>query len=255
MAYTPISAFIITFNEERNIAACLARLSWCDEIIVVDSGSTDNTVAICESYGAKVYQHAFEGFGPQKNYALSLCQHPWRLSLDADELMDDALIASIQAVQAQRYEEAAAGYFIKRRQVFMGKAFKYGDESARKILRLVKASASFTEVKVHELLQVEGPKAVLSGILAHNSYLSFADYLQTLNKYTSYNAEKAFLKNKNYSQLEVLLKPSIQFFRKYIINLNFLNGMEGYYWSKLSAYYVFMKCLKVREYAQQRQEH
>lgn len=248
MTKTPISAFIITLNEAHNIASCLERLAWCDEIVVVDSGSTDDTVAICTSFGAKVYTHAFEGFGAQKNYALACCSHPWRLSIDADELLDDRLISGIQAVQALPFEEAAAGYYLLRRQVFMGKAFKYGDESARKILRLVKKGAQFTNVKVHELLEVEGTKAVLSGILAHDSYQSFSHYLQTLNKYTSYNAEKAFLKGKNYSNFEVLVKPSIQFLRKYLLNLNFMNGVAGYYWSKLSAYYVFMKCLKVREY-------
>lgn len=135
----------------------------------------------------------------------------------------------------------------------MGKVFKYGDESGREILRLVSEGAQFTQDVVHEVLQYKGKSGVLQGHMLHDSYASYHAYVNKMNSYTSLNAEKALKKGKNYSLLQVLIKPKFQFFRKYILNLNFLNGIEGYYWSKLSAYYVFLKCLKVREINKQKQ--
>lgn len=245
MPKAKISAFIITYNEERNLSKTLEKLTWCDEIIVVDSFSTDRTVAIAEQFGAKVIQRKFEGFGVQKQVALDACQYQWKLSIDADEVLDDQLIASIQRVLED--DQGYQGYYIKRRQVFMGRIFKFGDESGRKILRLVSAGAYFTKDVVHELLKYEGKSAVLDGYMLHDSYASYHAYVDKMNSYSSLNASKALLKRKNYSFIQVVLKPKFQFFRKYIINLNFLNGVEGYYWSKLSAYYVFLKCLKVQE--------
>lgn len=245
MPKAKISVFIITFNEEKNLTQTLEKLTWCDEIIVVDSFSTDRTVAIAEQFGAKVIQRKFEGFGSQKQAALDACQYGWKLSVDADEVLDDQLIASIQYVLEN--DQGYQGYYIKRRQVFMGKIFKYGDESRRKILRLVGEKSYFTKDAVHEVLVVDGRIGILDGYMLHDSYSSYQDYIKRLNAYTSLNAEKALQKGKNYSTFQIVLKPKFQFFRKYIINLNFLNGLEGYYWSKLSAYYVFLKCLKVQE--------
>ncbi|MGJ1324198.1 glycosyltransferase family 2 protein [Sphingobacterium faecium] len=240
-----ISAFIITYNEEKNLAKTLEKLTWCDEIIIVDSFSTDRTVAIAEQFGAKVICQEFEGFGKQKQTALEACQYEWKLSIDADEILNDQLIASIQKVLVN--DNNCKAYYIRRRQIFMGKTFKYGDESGRKILRLVSGNARFTQDVVHEVLQFEGKSSVLEGFMLHDSYSSYQAYINTLNAYTSLNAEKALKSGKNYSQIQVLIKPTFQFFRKYILNLNFLNGLEGYYWSKLSSYYVFIKCVKVRE--------
>lgn len=243
---TKISVFIITFNEEKNLSKTLDQLKWCDEIVIVDSFSTDLTVKIAEAYGAKILYRKFDGFGRQKQFALASCQHEWRLSVDADEILDEELINNIQKMlQSSQTFEA---YELKRRQVFMGKIFKYGDESARKILRLVKKQAYFTDDAVHEVLMSPGSIGVLNGFMLHDSYVSYTAYIQTMNTYTTLNAEKAFVKNKNYSKLEVIIKPIFQFIRKYFLNLNILNGVEGYYWSKLAATYVFFKCLKVREY-------
>lgn len=245
MLKAKISAFIITFNEENNLAKTLERLKWCDEIIIVDSFSIDRTVEIARQFGCKVLQQNFEGFGKQKQVALEACQYHWKLSLDADEVLDDQLIASIKQVLIGDNDSQA--YYIKRRQVFMGKTFKYGDESNRHILRLVSEGARFTADVVHEVLVSEGKSGLLEGYMLHDSYASYRTYIDTINKYTSLNAEKALEKGKNYSLLEVVVKPKLQFLKKYILNLNFLNGIEGYYWSKLSSYYVFLKCLKVRE--------
>lgn len=245
MPKNKISAFIITYNEEKNLPKTLEKLTWCDEIIIVDSFSTDRTVAIANEFGAKVITKKFEGFGKQKQTALEACQYQWKLSLDADEVLDDQLITSIKQVLLNNTDCKA--YYIKRRQVFMGKIFKYGDESARKILRLVSDRASFTQDIVHEVLKSEGKTEILDGYLLHDSYASYEAYMNTVNKYTSLNAQKALKKGKNYSLLQVVVKPKIQFLKKYLLNLNFLNGIEGYYWSKLSSYYVFIKCLKVRE--------
>ena len=128
-----ISIFIITYNEAHIISKCLEKLKTFDEIIVVDSGSTDATVSICESFGAKVISHKFENFGLQKQFALEQTTHNWVLSLDADEVLSDALISEIHNIN---HQENIKAYTIPRTHVFLNKVFKYGAESKRPILRL-----------------------------------------------------------------------------------------------------------------------
>jgi glycosyltransferase involved in cell wall biosynthesis len=239
-----ISVFIITFNEEKIIAKCLEKLSWADEIVVVDSGSTDKTVEICKQFNAKVIYNKFENFGIQKQFALQQTKNQWVLSLDADEVLSDKLILEIQNL---KFSNDIKAYQIKRNHVFMNKIFKYGNESNRLILRLFnKSFGKFTQQEVHEYIEIEGKIARLHNPFMHFSYPTINLYINKLNLYTSFYANNQ-VKVRRFSNIKIILKINFEFVKQYFLNKNFLNGKEGFYWSVLCSFYMFTKCLKTNE--------
>lgn len=242
-----ISVVIITLNEERIIEKCLSRLSFADEIIVVDSGSQDGTVAICEKFGAQVFYNKFEGYGMQKQFAVTKTRNNWVLSLDADEIVNDELIASItKAIQQNKGDIVA--YFIKGQHVFLNKKFKYGSQSNRYYLRMFnKTFGNFNSNTVHESIIVDGKKDKLNGSFLHYSYESLEDYLTKFNRYTSMYAKGKAEKNKKYSFFQIVLKSKFEFFKIYFIDRNFMNGKEGFYWALFSSFYTISKCVKTNE--------
>jgi len=240
-----VSAVIITYNEEHNLRQLLPSLFWCDEIIIVDSGSTDGTLGICRSYHCKVFHRDFDGYGQQKRYALSLAKNEWILSLDADELLSAALIAEIQT---EMESPSADGYYIPMVFVFMGKEFKYGKENSKYFLRLFNQKLGyFTADKVHEQVRLDGRCARLSGNIYHYSYRSFAQYFEKFNRYSTLAAEIAYEKGKKRSLLAVLFALPLNFFKYYFLEGNFMNGWGGFYWAVLCSFYHFTKYLKLRE--------
>lgn len=242
-----LSVFIIAFNEERIIEQCLKKLYWVDEIIVVDSGSTDATVAICEKYDAKVFYKKFEGYGEQKGFALDQTSNDWVLNLDADEILTDDLIEEIKT-KLEHKDAETVGFYIKTRMVFAGTIFKYGNDSNRDSLRIFdKNQGRFNLATVHESVSVIGKTIKLKGHYLHYTSASFESYINKLNKYTSLYAVNKFKKNKSYSLLEIIIKIMVEFLKKYFIELNFLNGKAGYYWSYLSSVYSGVKCMKTNE--------
>lgn len=244
---TKLSAFIIAFNEERIIEQCLKKLDWVDEIIVVDSGSTDATVAICEKYNAKVFYKKFEGYGEQKNYAVDQTTNDWVLNLDADEILTDTLIEEIK-VQLETKDAETLGYYINTRMVFDGKIFKYGNESNRNSLRIFdKNHGGFNLATVHEFVSVEGKTIKLKGHYLHYSYDSFYSYISKLNNYTQLHAQNKSKKNKRYSFLGIIIKTKFEFIKKYFFELNCLNGQAGFHWSLLCSFYMYIKCIKTNE--------
>lgn len=235
----PVSVFIITYNEDKIIAKCLEKLSWADEIIIIDSNSNDNTIAICKSFGAKVINNSFVNFGKQKQFALEQTKNNWVLSLDADEVLSDELIDEIQNID---FTLDCNGYLIPRTHVFLNRIFKYGSESNKHILRLFnKKHGEFTDNLVHENLIIKGNTRELQHDFLHYSYTSIEQYLIKLNKYTTFYAQE---KNKNFSIFTILIKTKFEFFKKYFLDRNFLNGKEGFYWAVFSAYYMFIKLVK-----------
>jgi glycosyltransferase involved in cell wall biosynthesis len=242
-----LSVFIITYNEERIIEQCLKKLDWVDEIIVVDSGSTDATVAICEKYNAKVFYRKFEGYGIQKQFALEQTTNNWVLSLDSDEILTNELIEELKNFKEADNVKIVA-YYLKRRHFFYGKVFNHGSESNRKIIRFFNKNYGRFDLKnVHENINVIGMTAVLKNHFLHYSFVSFNDYINKLNKYTQLYAENKFVSNKKYSLFEIIIKTKFEFFKKYFIELNFLNGSAGFYWSYISSVYSGIKCIKTNE--------
>ncbi|HZG26660.1 MAG TPA: glycosyltransferase family 2 protein [Chitinophagaceae bacterium] len=240
-----LTAVIITCNEEHNLRRSLPQLTWCNEIIVVDSGSIDNTVQICEKYGCKVYHRKFDGYGAQKQFAVSLATNNWVLCLDADEVLSDKLVVEIQE---ELINPTAAGYLIPMTFVFMGKEFRYGKESWRYFLRLFnKEMGNFDDRIVHEKVILDGNTRKLQNNIFHYSYRNISQYFNKFNKYSSYGAQIAYEQGKTRSLFMVITAIPFNLFKYYFLELNLLNGLPGFYWSVFNAFYHFVKYIKIRE--------
>lgn len=242
----PVSAVLITKNEEKRIGATLDALQWCEEIIVVDSGSTDNTVAICKEKGCTVSYHAFENFGKQKQYAVSLAKNNWVLAVDADEVLTPGLSREIQQ---KLFEQKLPykGYKVKMYHVFMGRPLRFGGESNKTYLRLFdKTAGQFNDESLHEQVIVQGDVSVLQHRIMHYSYENLQDYFTKFNQYTSAAAEKMAHK-KAKPKWYIGIKFFITFLHLYIIRGLILDGYNGFVWAMLSSFYPFVKYAKHRE--------
>jgi len=241
-----VSAVIITHNESRNIGRTLSRLYWCDEIVVVDSYSTDNTVDICREFNCRVYFRDFDGYGAQKRYAAGLAKNDWILSLDADEVLSEMLIREI--IQEFKKGPAFSGYRLPMNLVFLGREFRHGKESQRYFLRLFrKTRGKFNEATVHEQIELPGHTGKMKHALQHFSYANIGDWHAKMERYTTMGAEGAVKKGKNKSFFALVVALPYYFLRYYLLEGNFLNGQEGFYWAVLSAHYHFTKYVKIRE--------
>lgn len=254
-SFGKVSAVIITYNEEANIRRTLQQLHWCDEIVIVDSYSTDNTVSICREFDCTIYFKEFDGYGDQKRFAVSKASHNWVLCIDADEVLSPQLvreIISISPAEAQLH----AGFSFRMNLVFLGKEFRHGKESGRYFTRLInKQLGGFTNDKVHEAIRVNGPVKKLNHIILHYSYTSLHQCLEKNNRYSTYSAEMAFSKGKDKPMLVILLGLPFNFIKYYFIERNMLNGVKGFYWSVFSSYYHFSKHVKLKELRQACRQH
>ena len=238
-----VTAVLITLNEELNLKRTLPQVSWCDEIIVVDSGSTDNTVQLCRNFGCKVVHRAFDGYGSQKKYAVSLSRNNWILSLDADEVLSDELVDEIKN---EMIAPKAAGYLLPMNLVFLGKEFTFGKESNRFFLRLFnKQLGNFNDLKVHEGIELIGEKIKFKNKILHYSYQDISQYFKKLNTYSSFGAKLAFEKGKNKSVFTIISTIPLNFIKYYLLHGNILNGANGFYWSVFNTYYHLVKYLKI----------
>lgn len=243
---SPITAVIITHNEARNIQRCLASLKTvADEIIVVDSFSTDDTVAICQQEGAIVQQQAWQGFGPQKNAGIQLASHEYILSLDADEALDDELKASILAARNQGLQGM---YDFTRLNYYYGKFLRHGVEYPDYKIRLFpKSKVRWNDELVHEtlLLSPDVPQYRLKGHLLHYTYFTIQEHVTKANKYTNLGAELNYKKGKKVSWLKIIFGPLATFLQAYIFKKGFLDGGHGFIVAAFHAYGAFMKYTKL----------
>lgn len=241
-----ISAVIIAKNEEENLKKSLPKLSWCDDIVVVDDYSTDNTSAVATSFGCKVFQRRFDGYGTQKQFAVSQAKHSWILNIDADEVLSDELVNEIRNLNsgAGKY----SGYTIPIRHVFMGKIFKYGKESKYPHLRLFnRDKGNFDSAVVHEKVALQGQVGKLGSVILHYSYKDLDHYFRKFNTYTSNGAIKLKEQGRSRGLLFCYLSFPIYFIKHYFFYGNILNGRAGFVWSYLSAWYHTVKYLKLYE--------
>lgn len=238
-----LSAIIITRNEERNIGRCLVSLQGvADEIIIVDSGSTDATEAICLQNGARFERHDWEGYAAQKNYANSLATYPWILSIDADEAVSPALRQSI--LRWKQEESQPALYSFNRLTNYCGHWIHHCGWYPDKVVRLFPAGIVYWDGLVHERLMTSSqslPIHYLSGDLFHYSYYSVEEHAERQSRYATLAAQKAYDAGKQVGRLGVRLRPKWNFIRNYIFKLGFLDGHAGYTVCRMSAYYTFLK--------------
>ena len=224
----PLSVIIITRNEAINLGDCLASLDGiASEIVVVDSGSTDDTVAIARAAGAKVIQtDSWPGFGPQKNIALDAASCEWVLSLDADERLTDVLRVEIRSAVESN---ACNGYEMPRLSYFCGKPVRHGGWYPDYIVRLVRrGKARFSDALVHESLITQEPVGRLRTPLLHYSYRSMDDVRRKIDSYSQAGAKQMHARGKRTSQLQALVHGGWAFLRTYLFKLGVLDGVTGY---------------------------
>lgn len=241
-----LTVTLITLNEAANIAAALASVAWADEILVVDSASTDDTVAIARAAGARVDVKPWSGYSAQKNYAASLASHDWILSLDADERVTPSLAAEIKALLAT--EPPARGYRIPRISHYLGRWIRGTDWYPDYQLRLYdRRAARWNGRPVHESVAVDGQPGRLGHDLQHFPYRDISDHLATIDRYTTLAADQMRREGRVPSLAAVALHPPFAFLRNYLLRGGFRNGGAGLIVSGLNSYYVFLKLAKARE--------
>jgi glycosyltransferase involved in cell wall biosynthesis len=237
-----LSAIVITRNEAANIGDCLDSVAFCDERIVVDCGSGDGTVDIAKAKGACVEFHEWRGFGPQKNYALSLATGAWVLSIDADERATPELAAAIKAVVV---DTSADGWELPRRSSFCGRELRHSGWSPDYVLRLFRrGKAKFDDALVHERVICDGPVKRLDQPLLHYPVLRLEDALSRMDRYSTASADALVASGRKVSFLAGIGHGFFSFLRAYVLRLGFLDGAEGFLLAVANAegsYYRYMK--------------
>ena len=242
----PVSVTIITLNEASRLKDALDSVAWADERIVVDSGSTDDTVAIARANADRVEVRSWTGYADQKNYAASLARHDWILSLDADERVSLALADEIRQLLSS--EPASRGYRAPRVTHYLGQWIRCTDWWPDWQLRLYdRRAARWGRVEVHESVQLDGPAAYLSGELLHYPYRDVSDHLATIDKYTTIAATEMYAAGKRSSWLRIAAHPPFAFLRNYILRYGIRQGVPGLVVSLLNSYYVLLKFAKLWE--------
>jgi glycosyltransferase involved in cell wall biosynthesis len=233
---------VITKNEEANIGPCLDALAFCDERIVVDAGSADRTVALAREKGARIETHDWQGFGAQKNFALSLAQGDWVLSVDADERVSPALAREIERAVA---EGRADGYEIPRRSSFVGREMRHSGWFPDYVLRLFRrGKARFSDDLVHERVVCDGPVARLTEHLAHDSVTRLEQAISRVDRYSTAGAAMLVASGRRVSFAQGITHGIWSFFRAYVLRLGFLDGHAGFLLAVANAegtYYRYMK--------------
>ena len=239
-----LSIIIITKNEALNIRECIETVKWADEIIVVDSRSTDDTVAICRELTPHVYIHDWPGFGIQKNRALDYASKDWVLSLDADERVTPELRAEIEATMR---EGKALGYEVPRLSSFCGRFMRHSGWYPDYVLRLFRRGrARFSDNLVHERLIMDSKTERLTGLLLHYAFENLEEVLHKTNQYSTAGAQMQFQRGRQSSLSGAVLRGLWSFVRSYVLRAGFLDGREGFMLAVSNAegtYYRYVKLM------------
>jgi len=248
-----LSVVIITRNEEANIGRCLQSVKMADEVIVVDSGSTDRTIEIARNMGAQTFSIPWAGYGQSKRKAVDRASGKWILSIDADEVISPELADEISRIISG--ESEFDGYFIKRKTNFLGKWIYHCGWYPDYLLRLFKKSkGNFNGNVVHEQVILDGRAGYLNGEILHYSYTSLEKYFEKSNYYTTLGAEELLRQGKKARLYHIAVKPLAAFIKHYFIKLGFLDGISGFIISCLSSAAVFAKYIKLRELARRQKQ-
>ncbi len=245
-----ISAFLVCCNEERNIRRALDSIKWCDEIVVIDSGSTDETLSICREYTDKIITRQWPGYVEQKRFGLSQCSNEWVFNIDADEEVSSDLRDDVLQVLSNRNEWAQhiKGYEIPRVVFYLGRWWRKGGWYPEYRLRLVrKDDCEWAGTDPHERATVNGQVARLKGELLHYTYHDMADHVRSLNSHSSVAAMSMFEKGKRTSLLKIAFGPPARFIKFFLVRRGFLEGIAGLIVAHFEAYYVFLKYAKLWE--------
>jgi len=245
-----ISATVITLNEQRHIRQCLESLRGiADEMIVVDSGSQDTTLEIASQFGAKTFVREWTNYAEQKNFASSLAQYEWILSLDADESLSSSLRQDI--LQAKQNGTEGVAFEFPRKAFYLGRWIEHsGWYPDHKIRLYLKKKAQWEGRFVHEALHVDGPVVRLRGDLLHYSCESISEHLRSLDRYTTLAAEDLWHRRKRSHSTDLLVSPLTAFVKTYWLKQGFKDGMQGFVIACFAGYYNFVKHAKLWELEQ-----
>lgn len=242
---TAVSAVLIVKNEEAAIGACLEALKWCDEVLIVDSGSSDRTVEMARARGATVIHHDWAGYGKQKDFAVTQAANDWVLCVDADEIVSPELRASIEAALRA---PACGAYEMPRCNRFMGRFLRHGEGYPDWNLRLFdRRRARWSEDPVHENVQTGETVGRLHGDLVHESAETLQSYLEKQNRYTSLQAEALYRRGVRPSVVKLVLSPLVRFLKFYVFRLGFLDGIPGLVHIAIGCFNTFAKNAKLFE--------
>jgi glycosyltransferase involved in cell wall biosynthesis len=247
----PVSAALITLDAARTLDAALASLAFCDEIVVLDSGSSDDTVQRARALGARVEHRDWTGFRDQKNAAAVLCRHDWILSLDADEAVSPALAAEIGQLFAVERGAAVggdgpAGYSMPRLTRYLGREIRHAGWYPDRAVRLYdRRRGRWVGGQVHERVEVDGPVGRLGGDLLHAPYLGLAHHLEKMNRYTTLASETLHARGRRAGWTDVALRPPLVFVKKYLLQGGVLDRLPGLVVSASSSMAVFLKYAKL----------
>ena len=250
-----LTAVVITYNEEANLERCLRSIGWVDEIIVVDSFSSDHTVEIARRYTTHILQHVYDGDIPQRELGFRAATGEWLMYVDADEEVTDRLREQITDVVHS--PAAKSGYAFLRKSRIFGKWTEHGGWFPDYTFRLFRKDAYLAEpAEVHGGFTVRGARGVLDGLLLHHTYPSIQRYLSKMNDYTSLAVHNKLREDpaKSIGIIKIVFSPCSEFFRKFVSNKGYKDGMHGFVLAVLGALYTFALYAKVWEYQSRRRD-
>ncbi len=244
-----VSVAVITLNEAAHLQAALESVAWADERIVIDSGSTDDTVAIARAHADRVEIREWDGYAAQKNYAATLARHDWIFSLDADERVSLAL--GDEVVHTLREEPSVRGYRMPRVTNYLGQWIRCTDWWPDWQLRLYdRRTGRWDRVHVHESVRVDGPTGRLHGELLHYPYANISDHLETIDRYTTMAARELHAQGRRATWARLAVHPPLAFLRNYLLRGGIRQGTPGLVVSLINSYYVLLKFAKLWELQQ-----
>ncbi len=246
--FNKISVCIIAGNEERNIRRCLESVTWADEVVVVDSYSSDKTPEICREYTDRVYQHKWLGYIKQKQLIKDLAKYPWVMFVDADEEVSPLLRDEIQELFAMGLSDSIAGFEFPRLVYYLNRWIRHGDwypDIKLRLFRKDKGTCGGSEP--HDRIFVEGQVIRLKGNLRHYTYRNIEDQLNSINRFSSITATENYSEKKHFFIFNIIFRPIFRFFRGYFVKRGFLDGVPGLLIAIITAYGTLIKYAKIWE--------
>lgn len=239
-----VSAIIPTYNEEACIEAAIKSVLWADEIIIVDSFSTDKTLEIARKYPVRILEHEYINSAAQKNWTIPQASHEWIFLLDADEVATPGLVKSVQNILSKGTDTVA--FWIPRINFYMGRKVRFSGWQGDAVIRLFKRDeCKYEDKHVHAEIETHGKIGRLKQKIEHHAYKDFSRILKKIDTYSSWKAHDRLRKTKKVTMFHLCVKPAFKFFKHYILKLGFLDGRVGFIISKLSAYDVFIRAVKM----------
>ncbi|MCL4837343.1 MAG: glycosyltransferase family 2 protein [Thermoanaerobaculia bacterium] len=242
-----VSVIVTTYNEEANIAGCLESVVWADEVLLVDSYSTDRTLEIAAGFDVKVLQREYFGSAAQKNWSIDRVSHDWVLIIDADERVPPPLAAEILRTLSE--PQQVNGFYIRRENIFIDQVVRHSGWSTDKVVRLFRrGKGRYPNRRVHADLEIEGPVPVLRNPFTHHTFRSFDQYFPKFLNYAEWGAAQAFRDGREAGVTELAGRPLWRFVRTYVVQLGFLDGKHGLVLCLLQSFGVFLKYARLWEY-------